>query len=89
MPFALNALMALGTPLLSTLYVSTSRVAAFGYSLQYESNASYSLSNICTHECAIVPTAGMPKRSSAIAHAVLEQPPIYAALAPRIAAEAP
>ena len=46
------------------------------HSLQYVSNASYSVSNICTHECAIVPSDGTPYSSSAIVQAVPLAPAI-------------
>ena len=51
--------------------------------------ASYSLSNICTHECAIVPDTGTPNIRSESVQAVDAHPPMYAALAPLTAASSP
>ena len=86
---SLNALMALGIPLFNVSYVSTSSVALSGYSSQNALNASYSESNICTQEWAMVPLAGTPYHLSVTVHAVPPHPAMYAALAPSIAASVP
>ena len=79
---SLKTRMAFGTPDFNTLYVSTSSVQLCGYSSAYALNASYSLSKSCTQLCAMVPSAGTPKRRSLMVQAVPTQPPIYAARAP-------
>ena len=85
----MKTLIAFGTPLFRVLYVSTSKVALFGYSSQYVLNAVYSSSKICTQLCAMVPRAGAPYSLSVSVQLVPATPAIYAALAPRYAADAP
>ena len=84
-----NTRIAFGTPDFNVSYVSTNNVHVSGYNSAYLLNAVYSSGKLMIQLCACVPSTGTPNCLPQITFEVPTQPPITAALAPKVPASGP